>query len=249
MKFKDFFVKINSVAAKQRDGRIFMRILLVEDEIAMAEALQYILEKSGFQVDIAYDGISGEDYACSNIYDVIILDRMLPGKEGVDILKCIRREQINTPTMFLTARDSIDDRVEGLDAGADDYLIKPFSNKEFLARVKALARRSENILMDSEVSFSGTSLYVNKCIYKINNTEIALTKTEAQLLELFIRNKEQVLSKEIILDRIWGFDKDVEPANVELYIFYLRKKINFKQANLELKTIRGVGYSLTEVQR
>jgi DNA-binding response OmpR family regulator len=223
-----------------------MRVLIVEDEIALADALQYILLKNGYQVDVVNNGIDGEAYACSGIYDVIVLDRMLPGREGVEILKAIRNTKLKTPTMFLTAKDSIDDRVEGLDAGADDYLIKPFSNKEFLARVKALSRRSETLTIGEALTISDTKLYIHKCIYEIDGKQISLTKTETQLLELFIRNRNQVLTKEQILERIWGFDNEVEIANVELYIYYLRKKIDFSISDIELKTVRGVGYTLLE---
>lgn len=221
-----------------------MRILLVEDEAALADALEYILRKQGYQVDVAYDGITGEDNALTGIYDGIILDRMLPGREGLDILKTIRQSGIKSPVMFLTARDSINDRVDGLEAGADDYLIKPFSNKEFLARVKALTRRKDRELQEETLDIAGTTLNIQKCTYTINHEDIILTKTETQLLEYLIRNAEQVLEKEQILNKIWGFNKDVEISNVELYIFYLRKKINFSSAGLKLKTIRGTGYSL-----
>lgn len=224
---------------------IGMRILIVEDEVGLADALQYVLEKNGYQVDVAYDGLEGEAYALKNIYDGIVLDRMLPGKEGIAILKKLRCSDIKTPTMFLTAKDTINDRVEGLDAGADDYLIKPFSNKEFVARVGALVRRRGSFIYNEEIHLSDTILDIDNCIYTINGKSIRLTKTETQLLELLMRNKNQVLKKEQILDKIWGFNNDVEITNVELYIFYLRKKIDFSTADLELKTIRGVGYSLS----
>ena len=225
-----------------------MRILIVEDEVGLADALQYILEKNGYQVDAVYNGLDGEAYALQNIYDGIVLDRMLPGKDGMDILKEMRRSGIHTPTMFLTAKDTVNDRVDGLDAGADDYLIKPFSNKEFVARVGALVRRSESFVRNAEISLSGTVLNSNQCTYVIDGKTVRLTKTETQLLELLMRNRNQVITKEQILDKIWGFNSDVEIANVELYIFYLRKKIDFSSANLELKTIRGVGYSLITKQ-
>lgn len=223
-----------------------MRILLVEDEKELADALEYILEKQGYIVDCAYDGDEGEAFAQSGIYDAIVLDRMLPGMEGLEILRAIRKKKQDTPVMFLTARDSIHDRVEGLEAGADDYLIKPFSNQEFVARVKALTRRRSMKQQKNILEIAGTRLDTLKNIYEINGNEIDLTKTETQLLEYLINNKNQVLQKEQILNKIWGFNKDVEIANVELYIFYLRKKIDFNSARLELKTIRGNGYSLVE---
>ncbi len=225
-----------------------MRILLVEDEQALADALQYKLQQNKYQVDVVYDGLSGEDYALSGIYDVLILDRMLPGKEGLDILKSVRKAGISTPAMFLTARDTVNDRVDGLDAGADDYLIKPFSNKEFLARVNALARRSTKFVQNDILKIGEATLNIQKSELTFEPHTYSLTNTEASLLELLIRNKELVLSKEQIMEKIWGFDHDIEISNVELYIFYLRKKIPFSEIGVKLMTIRGVGYMLTEKQ-
>ncbi|MDO5574344.1 MAG: response regulator transcription factor [bacterium] len=223
-----------------------MRILLVEDEIALADALQYKLKQNKYQVDVVYDGISGEDYALSDIYDVLILDRMLPGKEGLEILRSVRSAGITTPAMFLTARDTVNDRVDGLDAGADDYLIKPFSNKEFLARVNALARRSLRFIDNDVLTIGCGQLHTQKSEFTIDGETYSLTNTEAALMELLIRNKELVLSKEQIMEKIWGFDHDIELANVELYIFYLRKKLPFAKAGIRLLTVRGIGYMLTE---
>lgn len=225
-----------------------MRILLVEDEQALADALQYKLQQNKYQVDVVYDGLSGEDYALSGIYDVLILDRMLPGKEGLDILKSVRKAGISTPAMFLTARDTVNDRVDDLDAGADDYLIKPFSNKEFLARVNALARRSTKFVQNDILKIGEATLNIQKSELTFEPHTYSLTNTEASLLELLIRNKELVLSKEQIMEKIWGFDHDIEISNVELYIFYLRKKIPFSEIGVKLMTIRGVGYMLTEKQ-
>ncbi len=221
-----------------------MRILLVEDEIRLAEALAQILKKQGYLVDVTSDGRVGQDMAETGIYSVIILDRNLPGIEGVDILKYIRARKITTPVIFLTAKDTISNRVEGLDAGADDYLVKPFSKDELLARVRALARRSENLQISDKLCVASLCLDTLSCEVSIDNKKIKLTVTEAQLLELLMRNQGQVLTKEQILDRIWGFDKDVEIKNVELYIFYLRKKIAFEECGIVLQTVRGIGYCL-----
>ena len=223
-----------------------MRILLVEDEKALADALQYKLQQNKYQVDVVYDGQTGEDYALSGIYDVLIFDRMLPYKEGLDILKSVRQAGIHTPAMFLTARDTVNDRVDGLDAGADDYLIKPFSNKEFLARVNALARRSTQFIQNDILEIGKATLNIQKSELSFANHIYPLSNTEEALFELLVRNKGQVLSKEQIMDKIWGFDHDIEIANVELYIYYLRKKIPFSEIGLQLITIRSVGYMLTE---
>ena len=225
-----------------------MRILLVEDEARLAEALEHILKKAGYKVDVSRDGAVGQDMAETDIYDVIILDRNLPEVEGVEILKHLRKAGITTPVIFLTAKDSIPNRVEGLDAGADDYLVKPFSKDELLARVRALSRRSENLQANDALCIASLHLDVRSCEVSVGTERIKLTVTEAQLLELLMRNRGRVLAKEQILDRIWGFDKEIELKNVELYIFYLRKKINFEKSGVIIQTVRGVGYYLKEVQ-
>ena len=223
-----------------------MRILLVEDEERLVQALEYILKKENYIVDVTRNGEVGQDMAVTNIYDVIILDRMLPKREGVEILKYIRNEGIKTPVIFLTAKDTIANRVEGLDAGADDYLIKPFAKDELLARVRALGRRKENIVDSGNVQAGELILNRKECIAYDGEKEIKLSLQESQLLEYFIENKEQTLSKDQIFDKIWGFDTDVEISNVELYVFYLRKKIDFEKNQLVLKTVRGIGYILKE---
>jgi len=224
-----------------------LRILLVEDEIRLAEALEQILKKQGYIVDVAFDGSVGQDMAETSIYDVIILDRTLPGIDGFDILKYLRAKQISTPVIFLTARDTVSNRVEGLDAGADDYLVKPFAKDELLARVRALSRRSENLQISDALCVASLCLDMRSCEVSVDMEKIKLTVTEAQLLELLMRNQGQVLTKEQILDRIWGFNKDVEIKNVELYIFYLRKKVPLEKGGVAINTVRGVGYSLKEI--
>ena len=226
-----------------------MRILLVEDEIRLAEALEQILKKQGYLVDLADDGSIGRDMAETGIYDVIILDRNLPDVEGIEILKHLRNNRITTPVIFLTAKDTVSNRVEGLDAGADDYLVKPFFKEELLARVRALSRRSENLQTSDKLCVASLHLDIRLCEVSINKEKIKLTTTEAQLLELLMRNQGQVLTKEQILNKIWGFDKDVEMKNVELYIFYLRKKIPLEKSGVAIQTVRGIGYSLKEIQR
>lgn len=225
-----------------------MRLLLVEDEKRLSDALVYILKKNKYTVDISYDGEEGEDMATSGIYDLIILDRMLPKKEGVDILKSIRSKGINTPVIFLTARDTIENKVEGLDAGADDYLIKPFSNEELLARVRALSRRQGEVLLHKGIQAGNINLDTSQCKVTFSDkTTIKLTLKECQLLELLMKNKGQVITKEQMLDRIWGFDMDADYNNVEIFIHYLRKKLDHDAASVRIATVRGIGYCLEEV--
>jgi DNA-binding response OmpR family regulator len=224
-----------------------MRLLLVEDEKRLSEALVFMLKKNKYTVDTAYDGETGEDMAKTDIYDMIILDRMLPKKDGVAILRSIRAEGIKTPVLFLTAKDTIENRVEGLDAGADDYLIKPFSTEELLARLRALSRRQGEMISNEGLSVGNITLDALHCEAAIKGKEpIKLTLKECQLLELLMKNKGQVITKEQILDRVWGFDMDVDFNNVEIYIHYLRKKLNCSAANVRITTVWGIGYCLEE---
>ena len=223
-----------------------MRLLLVEDEARLNEALSYILKKNKYAVDSAFDGITGQDMAETGIYDVIILDRMLPGREGLAILKDIRSKGIKAPVLILTAKDAIADRVEGLDAGADDYLVKPFSTDELLARIRALGRRQAELIEGDCLHAASLVLYPIRCEAECCGATVRLTMKETQLLELFMRNKGQVITREQILDRVWGIDSEVEMNNVEIYIYYLRKKLEPLPADIRIETIRGIGYCLRE---
>lgn len=222
-----------------------MRILLVEDEPRLSEALTYILKKNNYGVDAAYDGETGQTMAETGVYDLIILDRMLPRKEGVVLLKELRSQGIHTPVLLLTARDSLQDRVEGLDAGADDYLVKPFSTEELLARLRALGRRPSGQIQNEQLIVGGLIFKPLHCELTQGNETVKLTLKESLLLELFMRNPGQVITKEQILDRVWGLDTDVEPNNVEIYVHYLRKKLN--SSNVRIETVRGIGYCIKEV--
>ena len=225
-----------------------MRILLVEDEKRLADALEYMIKKNHFLVDVAFDGISGQDMAESGIYDLIILDRMLPGKDGVEVLRQLREQKNSVPVIFLTAKDSIENRVEGLDAGADDYLIKPFSTEELMARIRALARRKEKLFTDEKMLLAGLSIEPQKLEVVVADDVLQLSVKEMQLLELLVRNAGQVLTKEQIFERVWGFDSDSDIGNVELYIHYLRKKIPCDKAGVKIKTVRGVGYMIVVME-
>lgn len=225
-----------------------MRLLLVEDEIMLSDALVYILKKNNYAVDAAYDGIEGDEMAQSKIYDIIILDRMLPQKNGIDILKNLRKRKIETPVIMLTAMDTIENRVEGLDNGADDYLVKPFDTKELLARIRALSRRHTDFIQDGNIELSSLMFDPLKTEMEYEGNKIKLTAKESQLLELLARNKNQVITKDQILDRVWGIDSDIEMNNnIEVYFSYLRKKLRKIGSNVEIETVRGVGYCLKEV--
>lgn len=223
-----------------------MRVLLVEDEQRLATALAYVLNKRNIITDVAYDGVTGEEMAKHSIYDVIVLDRMLPGKEGVEILKSLRRKRIHTPVIFLTAKDEVASRVEGLDAGADDYLIKPFATDEFVSRVRALGRRCESRYIEEKMQIASLLFDPLQCEAVYSDKKVKFTLKEAQLLAYLLRNRGQVLSKEQIMDRVWGYDSEVEPNSVELYVYYLRKKLLPEECGVVIQTVRGVGYCLKE---
>jgi len=217
-----------------------MKLLLVDDESKLVEALSHLLKKNGFVVDVAMDGETGIEMACTGVYDIIILDRMLPYLDGISLLKEFRRLGHNTPVLFLTAKDTPDDRAEGLNAGADDYLVKPFFTVELVARLHALARRQNKEIVDTLLIFDDIIFDPQRAQVTKQGKVILLTLKESQLLELLIRNQGQVVTKQRIIEKVWGYNSDAEESTINIYIHYLRKKINISN----LKTVRGVGYYL-----
>ncbi|NTW70899.1 MAG: response regulator transcription factor [Eubacteriaceae bacterium] len=221
-----------------------MRVLLVEDEKALAQAMAKLLERNHILVDVVYDGLEGKLLSCEKIYDVVILDIMLPTMDGYEILNSIREKGMNTPVLFLTALDSVKDKVKGLNKGADDYLVKPFDTDELLARIRALGRRPKDIYVDNFISFADIKLNISNSELSINDSPKNLTAKEAQLLEMFLRSPGVIISKDQILDRIWGIESEAAENSVEIYVHYLRKKLLKSKA--EILTIRGLGYVLKE---
>ena len=222
-----------------------MRILVIEDEHKIAGAIKRGLEQERYAVDVEYDGDSGLGAALNETYDVMIIDRMLPGSvEGLDVCRQVRAKGIHTPIILLTAKDQVRDRVQGLNAGADDYLIKPFSFEELLARVRALLRRPAET-KGSTLQVGDLSL--DTLSYKVTRAGqlIELSAKEFALLEYLMRNAGQVLSKDTIIAHVWDFDADILPNTVEVYIGYLRNKVDkpFKKPEL-IRTLRGFGYKL-----
>lgn len=221
-----------------------MRILLIEDEQKIANALKRGLEQESFAVDVAYDGREGYGRAMVGKYDLMILDRMLPGiQDGLEICKAVRTAGQHQPILLLTARDATRDRVEGLDSGADDYLVKPFSFEELLARVRALLRRPEQV-QDTTLHVGDLELQPDTFRVRRNGQRIDLSRKEFALLEYFMRNADRVLSKDQIIAHVWDFDADILPNTVEAFVASLRQKIDkpFKQPLIH--TIRGFGYRL-----
>ena len=221
-----------------------MRILIVEDELHMAEALKANLEANHYEVDTAIDGQDGLDLALTAIYDLIVLDIMLPKMNGFEVLKEIRKAELATPVLLLTARTAIDDRVMGLDLGADDYLPKPFDTAEFLARVRALGRRKTSTLDGNILTFGDLTYEHQNLSLQANNISYTLTKKEGLLLELLIKAKGRIVEKELILDKLWGYEDGATDNNVEVYVSFLRKKLKALQVRTFVKTVRGVGYKL-----
>lgn len=222
-----------------------MKLLVVEDEHKIANSIKQGLEQENFVVDIAYDGTTGYDLAVSEEYDLLILDRLLPRMEGVEIVKKIRDHSIHTPILLLTAKGQIDDRVEGLDAGADDYLTKPFAFTELLARVRALTRRPKNKIIST---LSVDDLILDTATYEVrrNGKPILLSNKEFSLLEFLMRHPRQIVKKEQIIKQVWDYDADVLPNSVEVYIKHLRDKIDKHFTKKLIHTIRGFGYQLGE---
>ena len=222
-----------------------MRILLIEDEKRMAQALCEILRLEKYDVDHYDNGTDGLTAIESDIYDIVILDVMLPGMNGYEVAKKARLKGITTPILMLTAKAELDDKVTGLDSGADDYLTKPFMTKELLARLRALGRRMQN-LTDGVLSYGDINLDTNtltlSCV--ANGQNVRLSEKEYRILEYLIVNSSQILTREQLATKIWGFDSDAEYNNVEVYISFTRRKLTFVGAKTEIKAVRGVGYEL-----
>ncbi|GGF92840.1 DNA-binding response regulator [Paenibacillus albidus] len=221
-----------------------MRILIVEDELHLAEALTQILKKHHYSVDAVHDGRSGLDYALSGIYDLLLLDIMMPEMDGISVLRALRNEGISTPVILLTAKGDIPDMVAGLDHGADDYIPKPFASELLLARIRAALRRKGEVLPEDGLKFGDLELNTANLRLSVKGKEMKLNLKECELLELLILRKQGVTSKEQIIEKLWGFDSEVEHNNVEVYVSFLRKKFTFLNSDVRISTIRGVGYVL-----
>lgn len=222
-----------------------MRILVVDDEKKIALGIKKALESQKYAVDVCHDGIEALNMAEAIEYDLIILDRMLPGMDGVSIIKNLRSQNIYTPILLLTALGTIKDKTDGLDAGADDYLPKPFSLDELLARVRAILRRPK-VKAEIILTVGDLSLNLNTHLVKRSNKDIILTNKEFSLLEFLMRNKNQPISKEQIITHVWNWDSDILPNNIEVYISYLRDKVDKPFSKKLIKTVRGVGYKISD---
>lgn len=222
-----------------------MRILIVEDEHKIANSIKKGFELEGFACDVAYDGTDGYDLASSEEYDVIVLDLMLPGMDGMTICKKLREEENNVPILILTARGELSDKIEGLNQGADDYLVKPFAFAELLARVRAIARRPKKAL-GTKLKVGALTLDTVRYEVERSGRKIDLSKKEYALLEYLMRHPGKILSKDAIISNVWSYDDDILPNTVEVFVGYLRKKVDspFPQETELIHTVRGFGYKI-----
>lgn len=222
-----------------------MRLLVVEDNASLLESIVQIL-RDEFEVDTAINGEDGLFLALQNIYDAILLDVMMPGMDGFEVIQKIRDEKIETPVLFLTARDSLEDRVKGLDFGGDDYIVKPFQAPELKARIRALLRRSGSLTTQQTIRYKRIELFGKDKDVQVDGQSIKLTLKQYELLEYLIQNSGKILMREQIFDRVWGFDSDTTVAIVEVYVHHLRKKLEPFGYQKDIQTVRGIGYILKE---
>ena len=220
-----------------------MQILIVEDDKKLALALKQILMEADYQVDAVHDGQSGLDYGLSGIYDVIILDVMLPKMDGFEVAKELRRSHVDTPILLLTARDTVRDKIVGLDSGADDYMTKPFSPAELLAHLRALLRRQGQVIFES-LTFGDLSLNLESHDLTCRETSIHLGFKEFSLARILMSNPNQVITKEQLITKVWGVDSSAMDNNVEAYISFLRKKFRFLGSHVGIESLRKTGYRL-----
>ncbi|UUZ91604.1 response regulator transcription factor [Paenibacillus sp. P25] len=223
-----------------------MKILVVEDDVRLLKTINTLLQEEGYKVDSAACGDEGCYMAEQGIYDLLLLDRMLPGMDGLKIVRSVRAKQMHTPILFLTARDSVEDRVQGLDTGADDYMTKPFEVPELLARVRALLRRRGPVESEEVLAYHRLLLNLRTKEASIGGERLELTQKEFELLEYLLRNREQILTRDQICTRVWGLESDVGSNIVDVYVFYLRKKLKAFDCEHIIQTVRNVGYLLKE---
>lgn len=220
-----------------------MRVLIVEDEVRLAETLAQLLREQKYMVDMVHDGTDGLAYAESGQYDVIVLDVMLPGMDGFQIARALRKGKNTTPILMLTARSEVSDKVAGLDCGADDYMTKPFAPEELLARIRALSRRQGEVALD-EMSFDDLRLELATHTLCCGAKSVRLSPREFEVLKLLMANPRGVVPKETLISRVWGLESDAEDNNVEAYISFLRKKFVYLGSRSAVVTLRKVGYRL-----
>lgn len=234
---------------------VVMRILLIDDEIRLVKALKQLFIENHYAIETAYDGLTGLQMARNDVFDVMVIDVMMPGLTGYEVANHLRKEGNSVPILMLTAKDGVEDRVHGLDCGADDYLVKPFATSELLARVRSLTRRKGEIVGTEFISVGDLSLNLVTRTVTCGDIPMQLTTKEFLLLELFLRNPNQILPKELLLDRVWGYEAPTDTNAVEIYVHFLRKKLLVVSVDVAhdhevsvptIETVRGIGYKLKE---
>ena len=221
-----------------------MRILLIEDDETLCQTIPFQLRQEGFSVDVAINGEEGLHFAREKLHDLILLDRMLPGLDGMEVLNILRQERIQIPVIFLTALGQLHDRTTGLNNGADDYIVKPFAFEELLARIRCVLRRPAVMQLSEKLSFGDIQYEPHTLTLSREGNTTILSKRLGDLLELFLRNPGQVLPRETILLRVWGMDTEVEDGNLDNYTYFLRRSLRKVGSTVQLATVRGVGYRL-----
>lgn len=219
-----------------------MKILIIEDEKLLADSLKTLLEKKGFEIEVAYDGETGEEYAELGIYDLLILDVMMPKMDGYQVARQVRSKRCSTPILMLTAKSGVEDRIEGLNAGADYYLTKPFDTRELLACINALLRRQGSQV--DELAFGNTSLDLASGMLICGENSVRLSAREFDVMRFLLQSGERNLSKEVILARVWGYDSNAVDNHVEVYVAFLRRKLQSIGSNIRIVAIRRLGYHL-----
>ena len=223
-----------------------MKILIIEDEYSLADAIAETLQKENYTTKIITNGEDGEDEALTGIYDLILLDVMLPKKDGFEILKNLKNQKINTPIIMITAKSEITDKLKGLENGVDDYITKPFHMRELIARIKIVLKRNSNMSDDNILEYSDLKLYLSTGIMSSNGSEISINGKELDLLEILLSNRNQIVSKEVLINKIWGYDSNAEYNYVEVYASFLRKKLKLLKSKVKIKAVRGMGYKVEE---
>ena len=218
-----------------------MKILIVDDEKQLTSALSLLLRKKGMDCDCVYNGEDAIEYALTGIYDAIVLDWMLPKYSGIEVLQKIRAKGLSTPVIMLTAKGEVADKINGLNCGADDYLAKPFDSEELVARIFAITRRKGDYV-GKEINFGDLTLNCETHTLYCNNQSVKLGSKEFQIIEMLLKNPERVFPKELIIEKIWGYDSDAEYNNVEVYLSFLRRKLSVLKSKVQLKSIRNTGY-------
>lgn len=219
-----------------------MKILIIEDEKLLADSLQALLLQKGFQVEVAYDGETGKDYAMLGIYDLLILDVMMPGLNGYEVARQVRANRCFTPILMLTAKSSLEDRIQGLNAGADYYLTKPFDSRELLACINALLRRQGGQV--DELRYGNTALDLSSCMLVCGENALRLSAREFDVMRFLFQSGKNILSKEVVLARVWGYDSEAVENHVEVYVGFLRKKLSAIGSNVRIVAVRRLGYHL-----